>query len=285
MTVKRSPSNASDLDIHHPVPIGSSSFDEAMMEDKEVNEFLYDAVAHMPDSNVDETATQAADSPPSYAGTSGELDGIDGRSFQHAVQRQMQRERMEMDAASRRVPPPEALPIPGLPNHHLHGVNGYEHQLQQQQRQEPQLQPSIVVPRNHLPRRESSLAHAFDDTYMQQASSTPLHANSPFAHELTYPLNSPHPAVHMPLPQPQIFTPPALTSPGLLEHASGPMYLKHSWDDEDPNDYLVRASEQSSAFNDPALSYAAASAANATQWSTLSHPVSYPYTYNDENMS
>lgn len=266
------------------------------VEDTEVQDFLYDTVAHMRDSNADrdDAATQFADIPP-YAGASGEFDGIDGRSFQHRYQRQMQRERLDLEARTRQIPS-EALPIPAflshIPNPHQpqqHGSNDPRRRQQNVTRSDSHLPPPPLHPGMRTSHSETSLAHAVDETYLRQPiphAPLSVQAEPPFLHDLSYPRPS---SSHHLSPTPHLYTPPALlASPNLQEMANHPSsYIKPepSWSEqeEDPNDYILRASEGSnSAFNDPRFSYAAAAAASQSQnW----NPENYHYQYEDHSMS
>lgn len=268
---------------------GASS-EASVGEDSEVQDFLYETVAHMLDHEQDEVATQVDESPPPYAGTSGELDGIDGRSFQHPFQRAMQQERLERDMGTRRDPT-EALPTPAFLDHLPHPAKQH---VQQHETRDDRLLSPLAQPQPNGPvfRSESSLAHALDERYMEHTPSTPssLQAESPFIYELAYP---PHSAPPSGAPSHHLYAPTDLPiSAGVHEPLPHPFsYIKNdsSWEEEeeDPNEYLVRASQQNqpnNAFEDPRFSYAAAS--HTQQWAVQPDPtIPYHYPYQDHTMS
>ena len=252
-----------------------------IMDDRDVNEFLYDATAYMRDP--DEAATQATDSPPSFDDASGELDGINGRSFQHQMQRRMQRERLDADMAARRRRP-EPLPTQFL------SLPVQQNRTQQQQHPPPlhatQLQHPQVhvaqVPFSHpgpavqISRGESSLAHALDESHIRHA--TPTNSShqpqASWEHPLLYP-----PQPTPPLPQTldmnsRVYGGSPVQAPDLHPQTASASLVKaeQTWDEDDPNDYLLRASEQAG-YNMPALSYDAP----PSEWVTLPSPVPYPY--------
>jgi hypothetical protein len=253
-----------------------------IMDDRDVNEFLYDATAYMRDP--DEAATQATDSPPSFDDASGELDGINGRSFQHPMQRQMQRERLEVDMAARRRRP-EPLPTQFL------SLPLQQNHTQRQSTHPPPLHPTqLHHPHVHVPqvpfshqgpavRSESSLAHALDESHIRRT--TPTNSShqpqSSWEHPLSYP-----PQLTPPLPQtlnthPHFYGGPVPAPADFRAQTASTSFVKaeQTWDEDDPNDYLLRASEQVG-YSLPAFSYDA-TPADPSEWVTLSDPVPYPY--------
>ena len=260
-----------------------------IMDDRDVNEFLYDATAYMRDP--DDAATQATDSPPSFEDTSGELDGINGRSFQHPMQRKMQRERLEADIEARRRRPESPSTSQFLSHivhqNHIQHPSPHPPPLHPAQHQHPQLHVPFSPPMRS-PRCESSLAHALDESHIQHTalSNSPRPLQTSWEHPLSYPqqptlppqaLNAhlplySDPLVHSPMP---LYGDPLAHSPAdVSAHAS---FIKEQpWDD--PNDYLFRASELAN-HTMPPFSYDAPASSDPSDWVTPSGSDHYPYSY------
>ena len=268
----------------------------AIMDDRDVNEFLYDATAYMRDP--DDGATQATDSPPSFEDTSGELDGINGRSFQHPMQQKMQRERLEADMAARRRRPevPSTSQFPSHlqqkhvqpPSPHPSPVHHAQHQHQHPQPHVPQVSFSPPVP---SPRCESSLAHALDESHIQHTtlSNSPRQLQISWEYPLLYP-QQPTPqtlSAHVPRygdtpvrsPVP-IYGDPRVHSPADVSAYASSIKGQH-WDENDPNDYLFREPELA---NHTPFSYDAPASSDPSDWVTLSESVHYPYSYPLDHM-
>jgi len=257
---------------------------------EDVEEFLYDATAYMRD--VDEAATQGTNSPPSFDDTSGELDGINGRSFQHPMQRKMQQERMEADTASRRHPEAPStsqfLDHPNQQNHiqpqpaHPPLLHLLHHQVHVPQvpfpHQEPAAQPL---------RSESSLAHALDESRIQRTtpSNSSQQPQPSWEHPLAYP-HQPNSSSHEILSaHPCLYDgSSAPSSAGLSAQAGGVSFIKAERWDDDPNAYLIHASEETSYYNTP-FSCDPTRSSDPAEWvTTLSSPAHYPYPYHQDHM-
>lgn len=268
-----------------------------MVEDTEVNDFLYNTTAYMRDA--DETATLPAESPPPMVAGSVELDGIDGRSFHHRLQRQMRQERYEADAlahiqqqqqASQGRAQGQEVAGPSFSTDHPHFAHS-QHLLQQQSR--PQQIKIPILPLAHPPqqdairpvRSESSLSHALDESYLgatrarSPSLSYPPPNAAPFFPQLAYPPSQALPAHHDSYSAASIIEGTTHVAP--LNDRAGSSIKTELWEDEDPNDYILRAAEESLPYHDTSLLSFESSIGSDhhSDWaSALSHTVSsYPY--------